>query len=64
MTDTIDEPTDIANVRRLATERATSDPLAAYALDGCADEIERLRDLLDSRPYQRCGCCGNCPVED
>jgi hypothetical protein len=41
----IPEPgsSDIANLRRMAEERAESDPLAAMALDGCADEIEALR---------------------
>jgi hypothetical protein len=38
--------TDIDNLRLLAGERAADDPLTAYALDGCADEIERLRVAL------------------
>lgn len=37
---------DIDNLRLLAVERADDDPMAAYALDGCADEIERLRYVL------------------
>jgi hypothetical protein len=37
---------DIANLRRMADERAESDPLAAMALDGCADEIEALRKRI------------------
>jgi len=38
--------TDIDNLRLLAAARAADDPMAAYALDGCADEIERLRVAL------------------
>ena len=37
---------DIDNLRLLAAARAADDPMAAYALDGCADEIERLRVAL------------------
>jgi hypothetical protein len=39
--------TDIDNLRLLAAARAADDPMAAYALDGCADEIERLRAALE-----------------
>ena len=35
--------TDLDNLRRMAKERAEFDPLAAMAMDGCADEIEDLR---------------------
>ena len=38
--------TDIDNLRLLAAKRAFDDPMGAYALDGCADEIERLRALV------------------
>ena len=38
--------TDIDNLRLLAAKRADDDPMTAYALDGCADEIERLRVAL------------------
>jgi len=45
--------TDIDNLRLLAAARAADDPMAAYALDGCADEIERLRWEL--RSYEQLG---------
>ena len=38
--------TDIDNLRLLAAARAADDPMAAYAIDGSADEIERLRYVL------------------
>lgn len=38
--------TDIDNLRLLAAARAADDPMGAYALDGCADEIERLRAAI------------------
>ena len=45
--------TDIDNLRLLAAARAADDAMAAYTLDGCADEIERLRWEL--RSYEQLG---------
>ena len=47
--------TDIDNLRLLAGERAADDPMSAYALDGCADEIERLRAAILAVTYQSDG---------
>lgn len=41
---------DIANLRKLADEWDERDPMIAYALQGCADEIEHLRAIVKQEP--------------